>query len=787
MVGPHIAPAILSGPPWRRRLPLLASVAYVAGLAIWTDGGSEPQAWLCAFASGVVALVAAGRPATTARAVGWGLAVVIASLGPERTSRALDSCAGLGAMVCTAGACIAVASIASGGGLVQAPRSSPVAGVIVAASVWWGAIAARLAPDRPGLAWMSEAARAWSWIALATSAAVLLASTEWTQRRRRLELGMVERGGATRALVVLLVMLLVGAAVAATLGRARADAVARLGVAFVGTLVAAAAAHPDPVRVAGVARRVAVLTLVGGGVALLGASIASGGSAADIWPATLVTAAVALAVGSIAAKFEAPLRPAEGVWLDAFARAAEQAMRPEPEDAIRETLMALRAPLGPGASSPEVWTLAPTRATSVDAAGYLHEREAELPETLVLVAAAEPGATLRAEVLDALETRRPELRPLARWMSERGAMLATVIACDGETEGVLVLPLGGRRDPPTLEEIRSLGRVAERLATACRARGMQSRMLARVYDAAAQADSMKERVERLVHDRALDVNRRTLEVVRLARPATVGMYSAASRMALEQLEGRTAMVASIAIVAPGGADPVPYIARAHLAGARGSAPFVLVDATSMREHDIARWSDPTASPFALADGGMLVLLDAAALPSDVQQLVARACAEKRAPWGRAAALDVELAITGVAAPDDLVAQGRLDPSLAQQLGDARKVPVTLPRLRERPEDLRAILTDRLAREGLRTLGRPVGLEPSACARLTEYEFPGEDAELTAIVLRLVGSCTGDVVRGAEVDALKLRYSEGPAWGEPPAIPSKQQLDQPAPRKDPLSA
>lgn len=262
-----------------------------------------------------------------------------------------------------------------------------------------------------------------------------------------------------------------------------------------------------------------------------------------------------------------------------------------------------------------------------------------------------------------------------------------------------------------------------------------------------------------------------LATTRLARPATVGVYSATSRTLLEALERRTSAGAPIVIVAPSGADPVPYLARAHLAGARARAPLVLVDATSVREHDPERWIDPRVSPLALAHRGTLVLLDGAALPADIQRLIARACSEKRAPWERPDPLDVQLALTTVASPDDLVSQGRLEPALAHRLGDALETPVALPRLRDRPEDLRAILTDRLAREGMRARGRPIGIDHAGYARLVDYEFPGEDVELTAIAQRLVSGCEGEVVRAADVDWLGLVALAA----------------EPASRKDPLSA
>lgn len=751
--------------PWRRRLLPLSSVAYVGALAIWSDAGTVPRAWLTALAALGIALVASRRDGRIPRALGWGVAVVVASLGAEGPSRGVEACGALGAMVAAIAACVAVARIPGGGGIVRAAPVSPTPAAVILGIAWSAAIAARLAPERDATAWMTSHPRAWQIVAAAASVALLGVVTEWTLRARRLELGVVERALAMRGL---LGTACAAALVVALAGRVDGGATARGLVAAVSLILGAAALAADPVRVSRLTRRVVVLAIVGGGVALLGATAADGRS----WGTVLVTTVIVLAIGAAAPLLESPLRPARGAWLDAFAQACDEAARGDPEDAIRSALLALRAPGGAAGASPELWTFEPTKVTTVDAAGYAREREADMPEALVLVAAGEPEATLRADVLDALEVRRPELRPLAKWMTDRNALLASVVACDGETEGVLVLPRVAREEPVTLEEIRALKDTADRLAAACRARGTQSRMLARAHDAMLRAEAADERVDQLRHERALDVGRDALATQRLARPATVGIYSAASRMALEALERRTSAGAPIAVLAPSGVDPVPYIARAHLAGTRREAPLVLVDATSAREHDPVRWCDPDASPLALADRGMLVLLDGAALPPEVQQLIARALAEKRAPWERPQSLDVQLALTGVAAPEVLVQEGRLEPALALRLADA-SVPAELPRLRDRPEDLRAILTDRLAREGLRVHGRPVGIEHAAYARLVEHSFPGEDAELGAIVQRLVARCSGNLVRAADVDALELGIAR--------ASPGEGR------RKDPLSA
>jgi hypothetical protein len=591
----------------------------------------------------------------------------------------------------------------------------------------------------------------------------------------------------------LLGALSVGVVLVAALGGDPGEEAARAVLAVAAVLVTAAALEPDPVRVAQVARRTVVLATVGGCVAALGAcaAIAAGDGA---WAITLLTGAAVLGVGAAAGSLEAPLRPGEGRWLDAFARAADEAVRAEPDHAIRGALLALRAPAGLEAPSPELWTLTPPRALAVDAAGYMRERDAEVPPALVALAEGEPEGAVCVDVLEALEVRRPDLRPLLRWMTDRHAMLATVAEDDGEAEGVLVLPHAGRPDRPSLEEVRALATVARRLAVACRARGTRERMLARVQEASSRAEAAEQAIERLRHERDLDAGRDALAASRLARPATVGIYSAASRLALEAIERRTAAGAPVAVVATAGVDPVPYLARAHLAGPRAKAPLVMVDATSAREHDPARWMDPASSPLALADRGMLVLLDGAALPGEVQRLVARALAERRAPWERPGALDVQLALTGVASPDELVETGRLDPALAARLAEASPSPVTLPRLRDRPEDLRAVLTDRLAREGLRVLGRPVGIDHGAYVLLARYGFPGDDAELSAVVQRLVELVAapasagsggagpagggGEVVRADDVRRLGLQEQDGHRDG---------QDAREGRRKDPLSA
>jgi hypothetical protein len=249
------------------------------------------------------------------------------------------------------------------------------------------------------------------------------------------------------------------------------------------------------------------------------------------------------------------------------------------------------------------------RVTRVDAAAYAHVMDGALPAGLVATAAAEPEAILRHEVLDAFQVRRPELRPFVRWMDDHAAMLVAVVTRAGEAEGLVVLPRGRRAEALSLEEARAIKQLADALAALCHARAALARSLDRERRATIRAESAEESLS-LAND---EIERRggihVLAAERLARPATVGIYSAPARFAWDAIEDAVRAGRTLFVHAPSGVDAIPYIARAHLGGPRRGEPLVVVDGTSSREHDPARWLDPLTSPLALADRGLLLLVD----------------------------------------------------------------------------------------------------------------------------------------------------------------------------------
>jgi hypothetical protein len=730
---------------------MVLSTAYLAAAALRAAAGQGGRVWVSSLLALAIAWVAGGRERLRGMAE-WGLALTMASFGAPEAEGWVAVLGVAGAAVAAVAANAAMARVAAPEGIARAKKTSTVFGLAVLGAVFLLALLARVLRAAGGRSVLATEAELFACVSCVLAGAFVIGEAWDASRVRRLELGVAPRMQAAAGL---------GAATGAVgwavwlVGVGPGEPVARVALALGSLLVCNVSLRGDPVDLARASRRAVALTIVGGPVLMLGAIVADGRP----WDTGAIVAlfgVLALGIGASASWIEEPLRPARGAWLDAVAVAHEALLRGDPDEAVREALVALRAPAGLSAASPELWTFDPLHVTTVDAAGYVHAGEGTLPEGMVAVAAAEPETILRAEVLEALSVRRPELRPFEAWMKDHGAMLATIVAREGEAEGLLVLPRGKRTEALSLEEARAIKRLADGLAALCHTRAALARSLARERTATVRA----EKAEASLVPMTSEIERRhalhALAAERLARPASTGIYSAVARFAFDAIGDVVRGGRPLFVHAPSGVEAVPTIANAHLASSRRSEPFVVVDGTSTREHDVSRWNDPGSSPIALADRGLLLLVDVGALPGEVQAIIAGAYLEHRTAWS---AIDFTLAVTSRIALPDLAGSGRLDPRLAGLFADEGCV--SLPRLRDRPEDLRAIVGDKLAREGLRVRGAPVGIEDAAYARLLDHPFDGEDAELRSIVQRLVAACTaegGDVVRARHVDQLIARPS-----------------------------
>ncbi len=715
----------------------LSSVGYVALVAARraTRFGLGEFA-VCAGALALAYFSARVRVRTIAWAT-WGAGVVSAAIiGFTPSTRAA---AAVGTFAALASGAVALARLPSPGGIVRDRKRSPRIGVALVAACFATA-GIGLVDD---LAWVLTAA--------AIASALLLAGFAAAARlERRLELGVVER---LNAFLLAIAAMGAGALAVGATGALPWPAVGCVLASACGIAATTLCELGDAIAVWNGVRRAAAIA----GLAIVLASVYAFLLVDQPLHARELAAAVilgAIVCGAELGRIGRALRADASRRLVAVHEAKIALRGRDAEGALAGALHALRKAAPPSVTaSPELWTLDPVTILRVDAAGYARTEPGEIPPELLVVACAEVESTVRAEALAHVEVRRPDLRGLSRWMSDAKLASATLVSRGGDIEAVLFLPSWVGIADMTLEEARAIRELADELAPLCHARAQLARSMARESAARDAEGEATTRAERLEHHLARASAHHALHAARLARPAAVGIYAAQSRAAYDALERLAKAQAPAVVVARSGVDPVPFLARAHLAGARKNAPFVLVDCTAAREHDIERWRDPVASPLALADGGVLVLLDAAALPIDLQRLVGQALAERRAPWPRGDSLDIVLALTTIEPTRALADAGRLDPLLSSRAGDAIDDPVRIPGIVDRPEDIRSIVTDRLAREGLRVRGAPMGIDDAGFALLVDHPFEGEDAELSAIVQRLVAHALAegrDVVRERDV-------------------------------------
>jgi two-component system nitrogen regulation response regulator NtrX len=203
------------------------------------------------------------------------------------------------------------------------------------------------------------------------------------------------------------------------------------------------------------------------------------------------------------------------------------------------------------------------------------------------------------------------------------------------------------------------------------------------------------------------------------------------------------------------------VARAiHALSARRDEPFVEMNCAAIPEELIeselfghvkgaftgAGESKP--GRFALADGGTLFLDEIADMSLRTQAKVLRVLQEQAFEPVGGSTLRVDVRVIA-ATNKDLkaeIAAGRFREDLYFRLN---VVPLRVPPLRERPEDVPA-LARHFAQQFSRAYGRVRTLAPEALPALQAYPWPGNVRELKNVIERLVILTPGDVIGLPEV-------------------------------------
>jgi len=217
------------------------------------------------------------------------------------------------------------------------------------------------------------------------------------------------------------------------------------------------------------------------------------------------------------------------------------------------------------------------------------------------------------------------------------------------------------------------------------------------------------------------------------------------------------------------------IARAiHRQGIRRDRPFVAVNCAALPAelleselfgHERGAFTGAHArklGKFEVAHTGTLLLDEVGALRLDLQPKILRALQEReieRVGGGRAIRVDVRIIAATNADLRQAVMAGRFREDLFYRL---HVVPIAVPPLRERREDVAPLARHFLAKYA-RQFGKPVTeLSPGALDALERYHWPGNVRELENILARSVALASEPIV---QLDQIPLDVALAPVETE----------------------
>lgn len=204
------------------------------------------------------------------------------------------------------------------------------------------------------------------------------------------------------------------------------------------------------------------------------------------------------------------------------------------------------------------------------------------------------------------------------------------------------------------------------------------------------------------------------------------------------------------------------IARAiHYNSPRADKPFVKVSCAALPEtlleselfgHEKGSFtgaSETVKGRFELADGGTLFLDEIGDISLSTQVKLLRVLQERkfeRIGGTRTISSDVRIIAATNRDLEEAIAQGKFREDLYYRLN---VVPIFLPPLRERKEDIPLLLEHFLAQYNAEN-GTSYRLSPEALARLVQYDWPGNVRELENTVERMAVMAKGETLQVEDV-------------------------------------
>jgi DNA-binding NtrC family response regulator len=219
--------------------------------------------------------------------------------------------------------------------------------------------------------------------------------------------------------------------------------------------------------------------------------------------------------------------------------------------------------------------------------------------------------------------------------------------------------------------------------------------------------------------------------------------------------------ATVLLLGESGTGKELFARALHHYSPRGGRPFVAINSAAIPDtlveselfgHERGAFTGATgAKPgkFELANGGTLFLDEVSDLAPAVQAKLLRVLQEQafdRVGGTRTIEVDVRI----VAASNADLAQAVRDRRFREDLYFRLNVfPVSLPPLRERPEDIPALVDHYIAKYAMEMRRRVRGISKDALKLLIQHPWPGNIRELENCIERAVILTTGEVLQAAD--------------------------------------
>jgi DNA-binding NtrC family response regulator len=240
-------------------------------------------------------------------------------------------------------------------------------------------------------------------------------------------------------------------------------------------------------------------------------------------------------------------------------------------------------------------------------------------------------------------------------------------------------------------------------------------------------------------------------------------FRAALAIAAKAARGRVAVL----IEGESGVGKEVVAEAVHAASPRARKPMLTVDCGTLPANLIdselfghepgafAGAFDRKVGKFAEADGGTIFIEGIAAMPLETQARLLDALQSGMVhPLGARHARDVDVRVIAATSKRlvEEVEAGRFREDLYYRLN---LVPVAIPPLRERAQDIPALARHLLARIALQPGLRQFGITDDALALLIDYDWPGNVRELQNALFRAAVLCEGDALTRADFPQIAI--------------------------------